>query len=89
MLKVKLDIKMFTHDCSKCNYLFSILGAKVDGLYVSHFDVYHHSGDHETYVLRYGSDGPAYISGKPGILLNYGQDVKDILWLAIAETKQQ
>ena len=56
-----MDRPMFDHDCDSCIFL---------GHYDGH-DLYHHKEGMETFVARYGNDGPEYKSGK---VFSYGMD---------------
>jgi hypothetical protein len=54
---MKAENPLFEHDCDRCVFL----GNYEDG------DLYYHSGQLETVIYRYGSDGPDYVSGIGGI----------------------
>lgn len=49
---------VYTHDCSHCTFLGSIVSEDTT------YDLYHHSSSfEETVIARFGNDGPEYASG--------------------------
>jgi hypothetical protein len=59
----KKGLLHWIHDCEHCIYVASMEGPTLNG--IQKLDMWYHpgSGMHETVILRYGDDGPDYMSG--------------------------